>query len=37
MRIRSTLGSGTIVLVRLPIDAAPSTMEDEPMPREAVA
>ena len=37
MRIRSTLGTGTIVLVRLPIDATPSTMEDEPMPREAVA
>jgi two-component system cell cycle sensor histidine kinase PleC len=37
MRIRSTLGTGTIVLVRLPVDAAPSTMEDEPMPREAVA
>ena len=37
MRIRSTLGTGTIVLVRLPVEAAPSMMEDEPMPREAVA
>ncbi len=37
MRIRSTLGTGTIVLVRLPVEASPSMMEDEPMPREAVA
>jgi two-component system cell cycle sensor histidine kinase PleC len=37
MRIRSTLGTGTIVLVRLPADAAPSMMEDELAPREAVA
>ena len=37
MRIRSTLGTGTIVLVRLPVEAAPSMMDDEPMPREAVA
>jgi two-component system, cell cycle sensor histidine kinase PleC len=36
MRIRSTLGTGTIVLVRLPVDAAPATSEDE-MPCEAVA
>src|SRR3954470_6674859 len=36
MRIRSTLGSGTIVLVRLPVDAAPAMSEDE-MPYEAVA
>jgi two-component system cell cycle sensor histidine kinase PleC len=34
MRIRSTLGSGTIVLVRLP--AAPATVPDD-MPCEAVA
>jgi hypothetical protein len=36
MRIRSTLGTGTIVLVRLPVDAAPAMSEDE-MPYEAVA
>src|SRR3954468_4960583 len=36
MPIRSTLGSGTIVLVRLPVDAAPAMSEDE-MPYEAVA
>ncbi len=36
MRIRSTLGTGTIVLVRLPVDAAPFTGEDE-MPCVAVA
>ncbi|MGB9369957.1 MAG: ATP-binding protein [Xanthobacteraceae bacterium] len=36
MRIRSTLGTGTIVLVRLPVDAGPATL-DEPMPCEAVA
>ena len=36
MRIRSTLGTGTIVLVRLPVDAGPATSESE-MPCEAVA
>jgi two-component system cell cycle sensor histidine kinase PleC len=36
MRIRSTLGTGTIVLVRLPADAGPAAF-DEPIPREAVA
>ena len=34
MRIRSTLGTGTIVLVRLPIDGGPVIEE---MPCEAVA
>ena len=37
MRIRSTLGTGTIVLVRLPVDAAPAMAEDDPIPCEAVA
>jgi two-component system cell cycle sensor histidine kinase PleC len=36
MRIRSTLGAGTIVLVRLPANALPATNEDE-LPCEAVA
>jgi two-component system cell cycle sensor histidine kinase PleC len=36
MRIRSTLGTGTIVLVRLPVDATPAMSEDE-MAYEAVA
>jgi hypothetical protein len=34
MRIRSTPGIGTIVLVRLPVDAGPAIEE---MPCEAVA
>jgi len=37
MRIRSTLGVGTIVLVRLPVDTALVAIEHEQMPCEAVA
>jgi two-component system cell cycle sensor histidine kinase PleC len=37
MRIRSSLGVGTIVLVRLPVDTTPATSEEEQTPYEAVA
>jgi len=37
MRIRSTLGTGTIVLVRLPVETGPAISENEQMPCEAVA